>query len=467
VVAPSHEDPLVRGASAAVGGPLGGHATTGWSWWTPLRVVLVLTTVTFALGMVQKAPCVVDGASLTSMCYTDIDKLYSSRGFAEGNPPYVSSDERYQYFEYPVLVGGFVQVASLVTHEFFGSPDVADLPPDRVFADPEVAANVVPFTTVNALLLFVCALVAAAALTGVHRQRPWDAALFAAAPALALTGLINWDLFAVAILAAALLAWSRRHPVVAGVLIGLGTAAKLYPLFILGPLLVLCWRAGRMAAYAQAAGAAAVAWLLVNLPVLALNPAGWGSFWAFNSERGADLGSVWYVWTLLGREVSASTINTSSWVFFGAACVAVALLALLARRRPRLPQLAFLVVAAFLLVNKVYSPQYVLWLLPLAVLARPRWRDLLVWQACEAFYFGAIWLHLGGDLDPGTSGAVPSAYVLAVAVRLAGQMWLMGVVVRDVLRPWHDPVRADGRTDDPAGGVLDAAPDRTDSLAPR
>ena len=44
---------------------------------------------------------------------------------------------------------------------------------------------------------------------------------------------------------------------------------------------------------------------------------------------------------------------------------------------PRLAQLGFLIVAGFLLVNKVYSPQYVLWLLPLAVLARPRWRDQL------------------------------------------------------------------------------------------
>ena len=54
----------------------------------------------------------------------------------------------------------------------------------------------------------------------------------------------------------------------------------------------------------------------------------------------------------------------------------------------------FLVVVAFLIVNKVYSPQYVIWLLPLAALARPRWRDLLIWQACEIFYFFAVWMHI-------------------------------------------------------------------------
>jgi uncharacterized membrane protein len=117
----------------------------------------------------------------------------------------------------------------------------------------------------------------------------------------------------------------------------------------------------------------------------------------------------------------------------------------------------FLVVAAFLLVNKVYSPQYVLWLLPLAALARPRWRDLLIWQAGEIVYFGAIWLHLSGDLAPAASDATPLPYLLAIVVRVAAQLWLVGVVLRDIWQPWHDPVRADGVTDDPAGGLLDDA----------
>ena len=76
-------------------------------------------------------------------------------------------------------------------------------------------------------------------------------------------------------------------------------------------------------------------------------------------------------------------------------------LGLRAPATPRLAQLGFLVVAGFLLVNKVYSPQYVLWLLPLAVLARPRWRDQLVWQAGEVAYFARVWWYLGGDLEPG------------------------------------------------------------------
>ena len=62
------------------------------------------------------------------------------------------------------------------------------------------------------------------------------------APGLVLTAYINWDLLAVALGAGALWAWSRRSPLTAGVLIGLGTAAKLYPAFLLLPLLLLCFR---------------------------------------------------------------------------------------------------------------------------------------------------------------------------------------------------------------------------------
>jgi uncharacterized membrane protein len=460
-VAPTHEDPLVRALSPGVGGPRGAHA--GGSWWTPLRVLLVLVSVAFALGMLQKAPCAAqswqDGTvRYTQMCYSDVPYLYAGRGFAEGLAPYVDNGGRYDHLEYPVLTGMFAYWAAALTHTAFAEPATAGLTAEQVAADPVVRDNVVPFTAVNAVLLFVCALVAVWALAGAQRGRPWDAALVAASPAVVLTGLVNWDLLVVALLATALLAWSRSRPLLAGVLLGLGTAAKLYPLFVLGPILVLCLRSRRMQAFWRALAGAVAAWLVVNLPVAAVATEGWARFWTFNAERGADLGSLWYAWTLLGQDVSTSVVNVGSWVLFAAGCTGVAALGLLAPRRPRLAQLAFLVVAAFLLVNKVYSPQYVLWLLPLAALARPRWRDLLVWQAGEALYFGAIWLHLSGDLAPAVSEGAPVPYVLAVLVRVAAQLWLVAVVVRDIWQPWHDPVRADGLTDDPGGGVLDESP---------
>ena len=70
------------------------------------------------------------------------------------------------------------------------------------------------------------------------------------------------------------------------------------------------------------------------------------------------------------------------------------MLALAAPRRPRLPQLFFLILAAFLMTSKVWSPQYVIWLTPLVVLARPRLWSYALWQAAEIGYFFAIWAYL-------------------------------------------------------------------------
>ena len=80
-----------------------------------------------------------------------------------------------------------------------------------------------------------------------------------------------------------------------------------------------------------------------------------------------------------------------------------------------------------------------LWLLPLAALARPRWRDQLVWQGGEIFYFAMVWWYLGGFLDP--RAAVTPASTGSRSGAGAAELYLAGLVVRDVLRPWHDPVR--------------------------
>ena len=167
---------------------------------------------------------------------------------------------------------------------------------------------------------------------------------------------------------------------------------------VFGPLLLLCLRAGRMREFTKTLAAGVIAWLAVNVPVMIVAPSGWARFYAFSKDRGADWGSIWYMFEhfsvpVLGNP-QLSALNPLSAVFFAAACAAIAVLALAAPRRPRLPQLCFLVLAAFLMTNKVWSPQYVVWLVPLAVLARPRLWPYLLWQLAEVAYFFGIWGYL-------------------------------------------------------------------------
>ena len=158
------------------------------------------------------------------------------------------------------------------------------------------------------------------------------------------------------------------------------------------------------------------------------------------------------------------TSRTFSLVIFAAGCVLIGMIILAAPRRPRLPQVFFLVLAVFLLANKVWSPQYVIWLVPLAVLAQPRLWSYVLWQAAEVGYFFAIWAYLVTVLaippvPPADGGIGTGLYFVALLARFATVALLCVLVTRDILRPQADVVRAGGE-DDPAGGVLAGAPDR-------
>lgn len=451
-VRPTDEDPLAAAGSELIGGPAGRWAMTGHRWWNPLRIMVLAVIGIFALGMVQKASCYSGAWFQTGdpqyihACYSDIPHLYAQRGFATDLVPYfdripfsVSGSADIHYLEYPVLTGLFMEVASWVTPH----------------GSAQHSAQM--YWIANSAMLMICAVVLVVCVAKTNRRRPWDGLFIALSPALALTATINWDLFAVALTAAGLMLWSRGRPAAAGVLIGLATAAKLFPVLLLGALFVLCLRAGRMRQFGAAAGAAVGAWLVVNLPVIAFAPHGWAQFYTFSQSRTTDYGSLW----LIIKERTGDPLNGVN--AYGTAlmlllCAGVAALALYAPRRPRLGQLGFLVVAALLVSNKVYSPQYVLWLLPLAVLARPRWRDLLIWQGAEVLYFLGIWYRLAYVTGTKHHGLTADAYHLAIGVHLLGVLYLCALVVRDILLPEYDVLRQDG-SDDPAGGVLDGAPD--------
>ncbi|WP_274914624.1 glycosyltransferase family 87 protein [Streptomyces sp. WZ-12] len=454
-VRPTKRDEVAAAGSELVGGPIGRHALLGVHWLTPVRVVALVALGMFALGMVQKLPCYNGGwffgatSQYVHACYSDIPHLYSGRGFADGLIPYFDKlPGDMQYLEYPVLTGLFMEVASWLT------------PHGGAIQGREQI-----YWLVNAGMLMVCAAVIAVCVARTHRRRPWDGLLVALAPAFALTATINWDLLAVALTAAGMLMWSRSRPLAAGVLIGLATAAKLYPVLLLGPLLVLCWRAGTWRAYGRTVLGAVVSWLVVNLPVMIAHDAsgfrireGWAKFYTFSQERPIDFGSLWLLLSQrTGNPLENANLYATLLMIVG--CGALALLTLYAPRRPRFAQLAFLVVALFILTNKVYSPQYVLWLIPLAALARPRWRDFLIWQACEVMYFLGIWMYLAytGNGDK-HQGLPPEGYQLAIALHLLGTLYVCAMVVRDILMPERDVVRRDG-DDDPSGGVLDRSPD--------
>jgi hypothetical protein len=215
---------------------------------------------------------------------------------------------------------------------------------------------------------------------------------------------ITWrfDLFAALLLSVALWAALADRPVVAGLALGLGVLAKLYPLAA-APALAVAWVAPRNdRRLLQFAGAAAATVLLGLLPFVAVAGSGALSFLGYQAQRGLEVESIGGGIVLLdglrrGQLVETASPFKAPEVFGPLARAWLALLpaltlagfgvlAIAAWRRVRselasaarvanvtLVRLAAASILVLLVASKVFSIQYVVWLVPFAALL-PRWQ---------------------------------------------------------------------------------------------
>jgi len=488
---PSRTDAIGAALSETVGGPVGRHALIGRTrFLTPLRVMFLIALVVMAMGWSTKAACLQSTGSgapdqrvanwqnqraYYELCYSDTVPLYGAELLSNGKFPYKSSwleldsagrpQTQYdgaaavRYMEYPVLTGMYQYVSMSLAKTYTMVAKATRWPVLNGVAEVVMFFNIAAFGLALAWLATVWA---TAKLAG---RRVWDAALVAASPILIFQIFTNFDALATALAIGGLLAWARRRPTLAGVLIGLGVAAKLYPALLLGPLLLLGIRTGRVKEAGRTALVTVATWLAVNLPVMLLYPRGWSEFFRLNTRRGDDMDSLYNVvksftgWqgfdSGLGLWQPPVVLNAVVSGLFVLCCAAISYIALTAPRRPRVAQLAFLVIASFLLVNKVWSPQFSIWLIPLAVLALPHRRILLAWMTVDALVWIPRMMYLFGESNKG----LPEQWFTAtVLVRDATVVVLMALVVRQIYRPTEDLVRQHG-VDDPCGGVFDGAPD--------
>jgi uncharacterized membrane protein len=487
---PSRTDTIGAALSGVIGGPVGRHALIGRArFLTPLRVMLIIALMFLALGYSTKAACLVTTGTGTAdkrvanwqnqrayfeLCYSDTVPLYTAELLNLGKFPYKSSwiendsdgKPRTQYdgkiavryMEYPVLTGAYQYLSMSMAKTYTALTKLVSVP---IIAEVVMFFNIAAFGLALAWLTTVWA---SARLAG--SRRIWDAALVAGSPILIFQVFTNFDALATAFATGALLAWARRKPWLAGALIGLGVAAKLYPLLLLVPMAILGMRTGRLREVGKTAIGTVLTWLVVNLPVMVLYPRGWSEFFRLNTRRGDDMDSLYNVvksftgWggfdQNLGFWQPPTVLNMVTAVLFVACCVVIAYIALTAEQRPRLAQVAFLVVAAFLLTGKVWSPQFSLWLVPLAVLALPHRRILLAWMTIDALVWVPRMEFLYGEQNRG----LPEQWFTAtVLLRDIAVIVLCALVIRQIYRPELDLVRCRGQVDDPSGGVFERAPD--------
>lgn len=334
------------------------------------------------------------------LAYSDLFQLYMTARLGSHAAPYVHLP-----IQYPVVSGVFMWLAAW-------------------------APGPAGYFALSAVGLSLCALIS---LWLLSKLVPHSYHWFGFLPLLAIYGLLNWDLLGIVFLLAALEASRRRRLGWAGVLIALGTFAKLFPLVLLGFLVVQLarlrdWRSlGRMVTGFLGVSTA------INLPFALASSAGWSYFFRYNLKRPGSMGLRWALEVLDVHKVPTEIVDATT---FGlTALVALACLWWVWQGGPYLSAMA-LTMLVFFFVNKVYSPQYTLWVLVFVMLASwPSWLYGLLGAMGTLDYFNSfVMLHFSEKLGTADSWYYQVVFVHGVDLRygvlalcgIAGGIWLLG-----------------------------------------
>ena len=372
------------------------------------RILVVLAILAALLSVAKFSHCANTGWATPDQyvhaCYSDLPALFEARGLSTNEWPFASDDNS---VEYPVVTAMVMYVTSF-------------------------AANS-PVSYFNINIFFLILLFIATVLV-VRKIRPEFAYLVPVAPAMIASLFINWDLWAIASMMLAIYWFDRKQYLASAVLLGVSISTKFLPIFLLIPIVFIFWRDAKMKEAIKYLAITFGIWLAINLPFALTTPTGWWRFYKLNLDRGPDWGSFWLALQQLG--INLTNLNYLSVLLLLIALTTIAILLFELKYTPSLASVAFFVIASVMLASKVYSPQYVLWLTPLAVIALTNSKDLhafWLWQTTEIIYHIAIWQHLAQVTDA-KFGLGPTPFAILTLLRIAGTIYLMAVLARRALQ---------------------------------
>ena len=349
-----------------------------------------------------------DWASLdnyTHACYTDIPALFSERGLNTNTFPYLSSTNS---IEYPPIIGLGNWLISFIT------------PSENSFRT---------FFDINALIILVLFFISAII---VRKISPTYQYLFPLAPAVIASLFINWDMWAVVSTLLAIYYFDKKNYETSGIWLGISIATKFFPIVLLLPIAIIFYRSSQMRLMYRYLFTTAIFWGAINIPIALTHFDGWWRFFKLNLERGADFGSIWYALSLL--DIKIPHLDLIYPLLSIALFVGLAIYLLKLPTTPNLAAIALFALVIFTTAGKVYSPQYILWLTPLAVIALQNSKQVITfwfWQATEITYHLAIWQYLALFSDA-QFGLPAGGYALATIIRVIGVCTFAYILMRDL-----------------------------------
>ena len=384
----------------------------------PLAALLFLALAATLLGAFKFSPCEeslwATPDQYVHACYSDIATLYGERDLDKDQWSYTSKTNA---VEYPVLTGTVMW--------FFAR------------ALPSGENEILNYYRLNAL--FLAALFIFIAYI-VYRIRPEVAYLAAIAPAAVASLYINWDLWAIASMMLAIYWFDRKRFDFSALAIGISISTKFLPIFLLLPIVLILWRRNEVKTLIRYLAITAATFAVINIPVLLTTPEGWLRFYQLNFDRGQDWGSAWYALSSLG--VPLGNTNFFAILALLLAVLVVSLFIFGTKVTLTLADVSFIVLALVMVASKVYSPQYVLWLVPLAVIAMTTRKDFhafWIWQIAEVIYHVAIWQHLATVTDA-KFGLPLTGYALISLIRIAACLYFVAVLIKKAARGGQFPL---------------------------
>lgn len=302
--------------------------------------------------------------------FSDIGPFYGMH-FADGNHAWpfsqhtlVGSEKVMHPVEYPALTGLIMWLISFL-----------------VKSGEKAALHYYYLTATFQIILFSISAILIKKLSGNR-----SVYLFVLAPAVLYSLNRNWDIWAIVTMLYSIYLFDNQKFKQSAFWLAISTATKFFPLVLILPIAIKIISAKEIKKLINFLVIFVGTWLIINLPFMIINLRGWSYFYEFSYKREIGSASIFDILNLIGFEIPHLkfvfyTVNVAS-LFF------VCIYLIKHSRKYELQESAYLVLFFFILFNKQYSMQYIIWLTALAVLAMFNVSKI---KQKNLFYIFVIW----------------------------------------------------------------------------